>query len=498
MKKFFLTLLAILMITSFVFASGNGETSEQTSDGPTHIVMSYLTLGQDPKDLQMVEDALNARSIPEIGVEVEFKAFSAYAGLSLYPQWLSTGERIDLLFPLLFPIGALQSTGLIDPMEDLIKENAPFIQGLTDEGFTFASNNTIDGHIWCVAQIPALTGTSAGFVIYNQYLDEVKAAGLFKEGDDPLYTLDDITEIFALMKKNHPNMYPCGLKTAGLKQSQCLYYDVLLDRLGSDYPIGVVIGTDNSKVVNLYETPEYRDYLDHLREWYLAGYISPDAATKDTDLEAQVAAGTACGFFMSSAPTMSSKDRSTLRTSDYCVGTQPMGGWVIPITAEEPEAAVKFLDYMYSDPSIANLIQWGIEGVHYKVVDADKHLITFADGVDATTSGFYNTLGLYGDMRNVYVWNADTDQALLNSYTEKCQKNPFKSLGFTYLPDDALSAKLAAIQSVTMQYLPSLEAGAVDVDKYLPKMIAELKAAGLDDVIKDEQAKLDAFLEAKN
>lgn len=49
----------------------------------SHIIVTYLTLGQTPADLQMVQDALNERTVKEIGVEVELKAVSAYDAFSL-------------------------------------------------------------------------------------------------------------------------------------------------------------------------------------------------------------------------------------------------------------------------------------------------------------------------------------------------------------------------------------------------------------------------------
>lgn len=470
-------------------AAWTGETS--------HIIVTYLTLGSTPKDLKMVQDALNARTVPEIGVEVEFKDVSAYDAMALFPQWLATGERIDLMFPLLQPISSYVSQGLIDPLEDLIKENAPYIQKLTDEGEQFATNNTIDGHIYAIAQRPQLTGSSGGFVLYDPYYGEIKDAGMLKDGDDPLYTMEDIDAILAKLKELHPEAYPIAMQNKTLNYSQCLNYDMPIERLGTDYPLGVVMSTDSTVVVNLYESEEYRAYLDWLRKWNEAGYISPDATTTDNSVEAQIGAGAACGYFMSSAPSMNSSIRRALRTSDYVVGTQPFGGWVIPYTAKEPEAAMRFMNLMYEDVTIANLVQWGIEGTHYQVVDAENGIIGFADGVTAETSGYYNTLGLYGDMSQTYVWDPEVKRADYEAYTEKCKKNPYKCCGFHYMPTEDKQAKLAAIQSVSTQYLPSLESGSVDVDEYLPKMIEAFRAAGLDDIIADEQAQLDEFMKNK-
>ena len=68
MKKTALFLSAALM-TGMLF--GVTVKAEEWSGDVDHIVMTYMTLGTTPTDLQMVQDALNERSTKEIGVEVE-------------------------------------------------------------------------------------------------------------------------------------------------------------------------------------------------------------------------------------------------------------------------------------------------------------------------------------------------------------------------------------------------------------------------------------------
>lgn len=465
---------------------GSADTGAWTGD-VSHIIVTYLTLGNTPADLQKVQDALNERTVKEIGVEVEFKAVSAFDAMSSFTTWLATGEQIDLMFPLMQSITGFINQGLIDPIEDLIAENAPYIQSLSDEGYTFATNNTLDGHIWSIMQVPSITGMGGGFHINKDYLDEIG----FTVDPKKVYTLDDLTEIFAAIKEKHPDVYPCGTVTTAGSQ---FGYVFPADSLGSTDG-GVLMGTDSTTVVNLYETEEYKNYLEHLREWFQAGFIYPDAATTDASNTALYESGVTCGYFMASAPTTKhNNNQAILRLSGLCVTSQAMGGWVIPTTAKEPEAAMRFLNLMYEDASIANLIQWGIEGEHYVMVDESKHLIGFPEGIDGTTSGYYNTLGLYGDTREIYVWSEDTVQAENDAYSEEAMKNKTKGVGFIYNPSDAMATKITAITTVVQQYAPALEAGTVDVDQYYPKFIADLKAAGIDEVIAEKQAQFDEFL----
>ena len=56
---------------------------------------------------------------------------------------------------------------------------------------------------------------------------------------------------------------------------------------------------------------------------------------------------------------------------------------------------------------------------------------------------------------------------------------------------------MAACDSVVEKYALALESGSVDVDTLLPEFIAELKAAGIDEVVQEAQRQLDEFLAQK-
>lgn len=200
---------------------------------------------------------------------------------------------------------------------------------------------------------------------------------------------------------------------------------------------------------------------------------------------------------MVSTPVMADDTEYIIRLTELYQNTQSMGGWVVPLTAEEPEAAMRFLDYMYQDPSIANLIQWGIEGTHYVVLDEETNLIGFPEGVDASNSGYYNTLGLYGDTRKVYTWSAGQSQEENDAYTEEAMANKTQALGVIYSPSPESETKIAALASVYQQYVPALETGSVDVEQYYKELIDAMKAAGIDDIVAEKQEQLDAYLAGK-
>ena len=57
--------------------------------------------------------------------------------------------------------------------------------------------------------------------------------------------------------------------------------------------------------------------------------------------------------------------------------------------------------------------------------------------------------------------------------------------------------QMAACASVVSEYRGALLYGLVDVDSYLEKFNEELKAAGIDEIIAEEQKQFDAWLAAQ-
>ena len=514
MKKRILSLiLAVLMLVSLVACGGkqdavqDGPGDSAVNDAPQsgdnasgdegwtgevdHIIVTYLTLGVTPVDLEAVQAAVNERTVKEIGVEVEFNPVSAYDAFALFPTWISTGERIDLMMPLLQDLRTYVDQGLVESVDDLIAENAPYLSQLIAEGQPIVSNNIIDGSAYAITTVPNMVGNNGAFIATKALVDEV--ADQWTYDPEKIYTYDELGELFKAIKEKHPEMYPCGVVSTGRASSEFGYatpvaYDSLA---GSPNYTGVLMGADSTTIVNLFETEEYKSYLEHLRAWNLAGYIHPDASTTDTSINAMQDAGVSAGYFMVGAPIQAGEDDYIINLGEHFQASAGMGGWVIPTSAEEPEAAIRFVDLVWQDAELANLIQWGIEGTHYEVLDESVGLIGFPEGIDATTSTYYNTLGLWGDTREVYIWSASVTQADNDAYSAKAMANPTQGVGISYSSANVVN-EITALSAVVAQYIPALESGSVDLDTYYPQFIQALKDAGIDTVIADKQAQFDA------
>jgi len=79
------------------------------------------------------------------------------------------------------------------------------------------------------------------------------------------------------------------------------------------------------------------------------------------------------------------------------------------------------------------------------------------------------------------------------AFEQKAVKQKDAVEGFVYSSVN-VSRELDEIQKVISRYVPILESGSVDIDKYYPEFLEKLNQAGIDVVIADKQQQLDAWL----
>ncbi len=171
--------------------------------------------------------------------------------------------------------------------------------------------------------------------------------------------------------------------------------------------------------------------------------------------------------------------------------------WCIPENSAHPEKAMQFLNLMYSDPEILNLIVYGIEGEDYVLHDDGR--VGYPEGKDSSSVGYTmsSMLWSFGYEFNAYVW--ETNDPDVWEQTKEWNKTGLvsKAYGFVFDPTPVANQE-ASVQNVYDQYRMSLECGVVDPESTLAEMNEKLYAAGLQDIIDEKQAQLDEWAKANN
>lgn len=492
MKKMTALFTTAAMSLTALFGCANAFAEEGAGDVWTGeiepIVVTLLNAGTDNPYLDQVAEKLNEYLGDKIGVEVSFRQVSVFNAASQYTMWIGGGETVDLLTIAFAPVSAFTGMNMLEPLDDLL-QYAPHIQELAEEGYAIYCPSA-DGHIYGIRTLNPPVSNGDGMYFWKEDLEE---AGLEYE-DNQLVTLEDIDLIVSKVKELHPDAY-VGVYGSAPRSG----FTIEADPLGANITSGVILGTESTEVVNYFETEEYQDYIKLLRKWYEEGLVKKDAATTDA-LEGGSMTNDPenCRMMwneyntgiIASYEEATGKEVVALRTAkrnqNALTDTDCYTG--IPVTCEHPEAAMRFLDMMYSDMFVENTCYFGIEGVNFDYTDETKtaYVANPDNGFWALGSGNRMLEPMQG------VYKEDTVQKY-DQFAEEINSSPTKGYGFLYDPAN-MTNQITAIDAVLQEYRAALETGSADIDTVYPEFIKKLKANGIDDVIADKQAQFDAWL----
>lgn len=521
MKKVISLLIALsIMVGAFAGCGGNGGDSSSTNDSSSgssatetsgesaedsstsqetgnaeqmDLVIAYPLINGVPADNMMIQDAINEIVTPKYNDVIELMPISMGNYAQQMQLMLSSGEKLDAFVIQSAQFNNYLSSDQLTDLTDLIQE---YGQGIIDAvGESFIDAGRIDGKLYGITTNRDLAVGHGGLMARKDIMDEL---GYTKED---IKTIDDLDQLFADVHEAYPDML---VVTNNAGSSLYGTLGMSFDPLTDGFAVLRNFGED-LEVVNAFATEEYKAYCEHVRRWYEAGYISADIAANTESGSLMVKAGRAFSYNNRIKPGVDLQESNmagmeivglqTMETATYTSVPQSFM-WGIPYSAENPARSMEYLNEVYTNADIMNLLAWGIEGVHYDVME-DGH-ITTAASLEGGESGYNPAQGwIFGNQFITYVWEGDDldlyDQ--LKEFNDTARKS--KAFGFTF--DNAnVVTEIAAVQSVYDQYSMGLECGLVDPNEVLPTMLEEMEAAGIQKIIDEKQAQLDAWAESQS
>jgi putative aldouronate transport system substrate-binding protein len=352
-------------------------------------------------------------------------------------------------------------------------------------------------------------GNGYGYLIRD---DMIRKYGLSID-EQKLYTVAEVESIFEKVKAGEgPNFYctiPWNTEETPLNNSY-IAYDKLMGSLSG----GVLMlnrSFSDLTVTNLFETVEYRQYAEMMYRWAQKGYISPDAAVSTDFPDTFLKSGRYLGMMywyhypktlLADYMATVGMDLTPIKLVEPYIANN--GGydimWHIPVTSVNPEKAMQALNYIYKNKEAAWLIQLGIEGKTYEIVEdtpAGKVYRNLSE--DTSKLPYFNPFGLWGNRlewpvaypapANFYkLLKAEDDAIPASRYSP--------AIGYSFVQQSVLT-EITAVNSVIAQYTPGFNSGALNPQTALPEFISALKAAGIDKIIAENQRQLNAWAAAK-
>lgn len=451
----------------------SGASSARTAD-PVNLI--YYTIGTPDPDLKKVNDALNNLLMKKIGITVQYNKIAWGDYETKASALVNSGSDFDIVFVSSGMYAENAQKGAFLDLSDLLKTTGA------------AMYNAVDPLFWDGARInKKIYGvpTNKEIAVPEWWMYPKKLVEKYKIDIGKYRTLESLEPLLAQMKKDEPAYMPMQLdKDASNFFAQQDYEYVVSKQI----PLMVKSSDRSLQIVNIFSTELAKQTLRTLRRYYKSGYINEDAAIKDNQ---SLLKGEKVFWKSGEGGPYSdvswSVDRGypvvAQQVSPSTVTTESTRGGLMAVNARTkyPQACVAFLNLLNTDPEVRNLLNYGIEGTHYRLT-ANDQVQKISDayaGVGYTQGNWFILKTTVGDPQDKW-----EKYKAFNKAAEKSEM-----LGFT-ADTSRLSTQLFAVRQVWEKYYPCLMTGSVDPEVQLPKFLAELKAAGIDDIQKDLQKQL--------
>ncbi|MDQ3247809.1 MAG: ABC transporter substrate-binding protein [Chloroflexota bacterium] len=495
-------LFLLVLLTSCAPAAAPGTQPAESAAQPQAmsdlVPVTYTYAGRGvPRDLQQVQDALNEIFNEKIKVNltlepIDFGAFNEKMQLRL-----AAGEACDVIFtaPWINSYTSNVANGVLLELDDLLKEEAPGLWASMPESTWEAAR--INGKIYGVINqqiFPKPWGVHVRKDMLEKYSFSL----------DPVEKWEDM-EPFLEAVKADGEITPILSKAPGgsLWRNQYYGYDSLDDGIGF---IGIKADDENLKVVNMLETPEYREAANLTKKWVDAGYFSSNPPASD-EADANFRAGLYAMDYHVEKPgndveaqarygyEFVSKNLTDPLILDTSGATATMNA--ICKSTEHPIEAMRVLELINTDAEVYNLLSRGIKDAHWVWTDEANQVMGYPEGVTAETSGYDpQTDWMFGNQFNAYYRSAAQVGAWEKTKAMNDTAYPSKALGFV-VDRKPIETEIAQVSAILTELGGPISNGFIAYDEAAPDLLAKLNDAGAQKIIDEVQRQLNDWAAAR-
>lgn len=437
-------------------------------------------------DSDAVMEALNEYTREKIGVEVDYVFHGGSYGDKIQTI-IASGEEYDACFTSnwLNPYNTDVVKGAFIDIKDMVKEAAPGLLEVIPDYMWKAA--TVNGGIYAVPN-QQIVARQIGALMPKEYVEGT--------GTD-LVSIKTLTDMGDYAQKAFDEY---GAKVGGVNRTQaadyCGYEYI------SDYMAAGAIKMDDetAKVVNFYETDEWKAMLNELVALNEKGLLDGECGYMDEYCESQRVAKKTSAYYSGTYKPGVEAEESARAGYDCVMATAATEPYIstnsviatmygISATSKHPEETLKYLELINTDPYAMNLVSYGIEGKHYeKTGDNTIKLIPnsgYSHGQSWAIGNVFNTYVLEGQPEDVW----EQTKALNDS----AKTSPI--LGFSFNPEP-VKMEITNVSKVVKEY-ESLVGGELPVEETNAEFLEKLEVAGVDKVLEEMQTQIDAFLAEK-
>ena len=506
MKRSLFFFLVLICAASLVFATGGNQ-----NQASGKIPVRYYMPGGPAYDINVVVAAIND-ALARDGLNLEYQP--NYIG---WDQWwnrtqimLSTGEEFELLHIMQdgTPASTYASRNHLKGLSAIIRQHAPNLTGRFDQ--VLWDSATINGEIYAIpAYWRDASGGFEGVVTIRKDMFDRFGLAYPRTTQEILSTLPVLQERWRALDgmnryvyEHTPNRPPTALHRT---------YDTWPFYVSGD---GVFMVRQNGTAGLYYESDEFRRDAEFMNALYTRGLIHPDTLnlpndTKNTTIydNGDFLLNLMTGPQWTSQLTWQNQNVSqTAEVLRYSMNAdKPYLAFMpllncngVPLAAKNPEAGVKFLDWLYSRQANHDLLMFGIQGRHWN----PNGQTYFSYIRNAEGSPIYN----FGDswmMGYAPFTRWETGPDIPQEAIDSIAKNIFPNqtvispvVGFNFNSEPVRVEMANVLAEYTASILP-IKVGVLPYAGNYQAALARMKAAGSDALIAEYSRQLTAYIRSR-
>ncbi len=439
-------------------------------------------------DMALVEEEASKLTEAKIGTKLDIVRVDPAAYSQKLKTLLASGEKFDLMhISNSYGYFDYAAKGALLNLDELLPKYAPKTYETVPKSFWDATK--VDGSIYGSINYQ-IAARQYGFYMQKDLAD--KYADTLGE----IKSFKDIEPFLKAVKEGEAeDIVPLGVIKSGYWSTAATYcYGIEYIGTGSQ-PGAIYVDGEDHKVFDQYQSPEFKDYLSVMRDFYRKGYIKRDAPTLDNQRDFLATGKVACiwnpykpGGMLEVEQMCGGKELVYFPVSEPFTTTNSVVATMTAVNAfsENPEKSVELIELLNTDKELYNLLCYGIEGKHYNKV-GENRIEQIPD------SGYSpNVSWMFGNNFNAYLLPSQEDGVWEETIELNNNSKVSRIMGFDF-DSSPVKNEMAQCSTVLDEYLPSLVTGAVDYETVLPEFYDKLKMAGSETIIAEKQKQLDEW-----
>ncbi len=445
-----------------------------------------LFLGGDEKEGQDEVFAAANEMLKEKlpGVQMDIQVIPYGDWTEKWKLLTAAGDQMDVAWiGWMLNFDLISREGLLTPMDDLIAKNCPDITDVIPQ--FVLDKASVDGQVYAVPNYQQMVEMRRGIRLYKPLADEyVDAAALEAQfTKDLTFDQEDWDALEVYFKKAKEN----GTLQKGPSPSVSWLsrngYEPIANQ---NVPVVVKIGDESCTVMNKYLTPQYKDMIHTMADWYKKGYIREDVLaveSADKPRADEFVKDGNISWVHETLKDQAKKDtkRAKEKGNDVEITIIPTVDFqylapygtptnlAIPFTAKYPDEAMQLINLINTDKEFYNLMVYGFEGKNYEKINDNTIKIIDKDSYGLANWATGNTMLGYEIEGGVEGWSEYLDKM----HREAKQSN---LMGFKVNTEE-YSTILQQLDTIIKEYQNALEFGALgdDVDAKYEEFVNKLE-----------------------